>query len=69
MFRKHFRSFSATNMKKTGLIQILNLLMADMFRVLNIILDPKAEIYLFNQVKELLQIHENTLSNVFKSSL
>ena len=30
---------------------------------------PKAETYTFNQVKELLQMHENTLLNVFNSTI
>ena len=30
---------------------------------------PKAETYAFNQVKELLQMHENTLLNVFNSTI
>ena len=30
---------------------------------------PKAEIYTFNQAKELLQMHENMLLNVFNIAL
>ena len=30
---------------------------------------PKAETYTFNQVKELLQMHENMLLNVFNSAI
>ena len=30
---------------------------------------PKAETYTFNQVNELLQMHENTLLNVFDSTV
>ena len=30
---------------------------------------PKAETYVLNQVKELLQKHENTLLNVFNSTI
>ena len=30
---------------------------------------PKAETYTFNQVKELLQMHENMLLNVFNSTI
>ena len=47
----------------------LNLLMADVLWVLKIIIGPKAETYTFNQVKELLQMHENTLLNVFNSTI
>ena len=32
-------------------------------------MDPKAEVYTFNQVKELLQMHKNTLLNVFNSTI
>ena len=46
-----------------------NLLMADVFWVLKIIMGQKAETYTFNQVKELLQMHENTLLNVFNSTI
>ena len=46
-----------------------NLLMADVFLVLKIIMGPKAETYAFNQVKELLRMHENTLLNVFNSTI
>ena len=46
-----------------------NLLMADVFLVLKIIMGPKAETYTFNQVKELLWMHENTLLNVFNSTI
>ena len=46
-----------------------NLLMADVFLVLKIIMGPKAETYAFNQVKELLRMHENTLLNVFNSTM
>ena len=30
---------------------------------------PKAETYTFNQGKELLQMHENTLLNIFNSTI
>ena len=30
---------------------------------------PKVETYTFNQVKELLRMHENTLLNVFNSTI
>ena len=30
---------------------------------------PKAETYRFNEVKELLEMHENTLLNVFNSTI
>ena len=40
--------------------------MADVFWVLKIIMGPKAA---FSQVKELLQMHQNTLLNVFNSSI
>ena len=43
--------------------------MADVFGVLKIIMGPKAETYTFNQVKQLLQMHENTLLNVFNSTI
>ena len=43
--------------------------MADVFGVLKIIMGPKAETYTFNQVKQLLQMHENTLLNVFNSAI
>ena len=36
---------------------------------LKIIMGPKAETYTFIQVKELLQIHENTLLNVLNSTI
>ena len=32
-------------------------------------MDPKPETYTFSQVKELLQIHKNTLLNVFNSTI
>ena len=37
--------------------------------MLKIIMGPKAETYTFNQVKELLQMHENMLLNVFNSTI
>ena len=37
--------------------------------MLKIIVGPKAETYTFNQVKELLQMHENTALNVFNSPI
>ena len=40
--------------------------MADVFWVLKIIMGPKAA---FSQVKALLQMHQNTLLNVFNSSI
>ena len=43
--------------------------MADVFGVIKIIMGPKAETYTFNQVKQLLQMHENTLLNVFNSTI
>ena len=46
-----------------------NLLMADVFWVLKIIIGPKAKTFTFNQAKELLQMHENTLLNVFNSTI
>ena len=46
-----------------------NLLMADVFWVLKIIMCPEAETYTFIQVKELLQMHENTLLNVFNGTI
>ena len=42
--------------------------MADVFWVLKIIMGPKAETYTFSQIKELLQMHENTLLNAFNST-
>ena len=47
----------------------LNLLMVDVFWVLKIIMGPKTENYTFNQVKELLQMHENMLLNVLNSTI
>ena len=46
-----------------------NLIMADVFWVLKVIMGRKAETYPLNQVKELLQMHENTLVNVFNSTI
>ena len=47
--------------------------MADLFWVLKVtgpkIMSSKAETYTFNQVKELLQMHENTLLNVLNSTV
>ena len=47
--------------------------MADLFWVLKVtgpkIIGSKAETYTFNQVKELLQMHENTLLNVLNSTV
>ena len=43
--------------------------MADLFWVLKIIMGLNAKICTFNQTKELLQIHENTLLNVFNSTI
>ena len=43
--------------------------MVDVFGVLKIIMGPIAEIYTFNQVKQLLQMQENTLLNVFNSTV
>ena len=47
--------------------------MADLFSVLKVtgpkIMGSKAETYTFNQVKELLQMHENTLLNVLNSTV
>ena len=43
--------------------------MAGVFWVLKVIMDPKAETYTFNQVKELLQMHKNTLLSVFNSTV
>ena len=37
--------------------------------MLKIIKGPKAEAYTFNRVKGLLQMHENTLLNVFNSTI
>ena len=37
--------------------------------MLKIIFGSKAETYTFNQVKELLQMHENTALNVFNSTI
>ena len=43
--------------------------MADVFWVLKIITGPKVETYTFNQVRELLQMDENTLLNMFNSTI
>ena len=40
-----------------------------MFWVLEMIVGPKAETYIFNQVKEFLQMHENMLLYVFNSTI
>ena len=56
----------------SNLIQIQcsnsNLLISDKFWVLKIIMGAKAETYTFSQVKELLQMHENMLFNVFNNN-
>ena len=46
-----------------------SLVMADLFWVLKIIMGLNAKICTVNQTKELLQIHENTLLNVFNSTI
>ena len=37
--------------------------------MLKIITGPKVETYTFNQVRELLQMHENTLLNMLNSTI
>ena len=43
--------------------------MADVFRILKIIMGQNTEAYTFNQVKELLQMYENMLLNVVNSTI
>ena len=43
--------------------------MADMFWALKIIMGPKAETFTTNQVKKLMQIHENMLLNTFNNNI
>ena len=43
--------------------------MEDLFYVLEIIMGKKSGTYTFNQVKELLYMHENTLYNAFSSTI